>query len=273
MSFQPVLPLQGFVGWRFLQKTLATQQAAHATTPSIRRDEAYFRETVASVGSAAALVEDTRLLRVALTAFGLADDLPHRAYVRKVLESSTLEPGSFVNRLTDSRYRQLAAAFGFGDSPVPNTMRPGFADQIIDGFRERSFEVAVGAGDESMRLALALGRDLQRLAGQASSEATKWYTVLGTPSLRAVFETAFNLPQAFGALDIDRQTDILRARTLRLTGSDSVTQFTDPDAIAVLTRRFFLAGDVARVQVGSGQSNALALLQTGQASLRGLLGR
>jgi len=273
MSFQPVLPLEGYVGWRFLQRTLQAQTEAHANTPVAQRDESYVREKIGSISSAQELVSDRRLLRVALTAFGLADDLPNRAFIEKVLESPTKDTGSFVNRLTDKRYHTLAKAFGFGDGLVPRSQFAGFPDQLIQKFHDRSFEEAVGAQDETMRLALSLERDLGDLARQDSSEATKWYTVLGTPSLRAVFETAYLLPSSFGTLDIDRQVEILRDRTDRLTGNESIAQFSDPEALDTLTRRFVLSEQVQQIQSQSRGSSALALLQNGQASLNNLLGR
>ncbi|WP_417601562.1 DUF1217 domain-containing protein [Pararhodobacter oceanensis] len=273
MSYQPVIPLDGFVGWRFLQRTLPNQSAAHASTPMAQRDEAYVRENIGAITSAQELVADRRMLRIALTAYGLAEDLPNRAYIEKVLESSTKEEGSFVNRLTDKRYHKLAEAFAFGDRLVPRTQLPSFADDLIAKFQNRSFEEAVGAQNDNMRMALALERDLSELAGQDSSESAKWFTILGTPSLRRVFETAFMLPSSFGTLDIDRQVDILQSRTERLTGSDSISQFTDPEAMNALTERFFLAGQVQAIQAQSAGSSALSLLQNGQASLNALLGR
>lgn len=273
MSFQPILPLDGFTGWRFLQRTLPAQSAAHASSPAALRDESYVREKIAAIDTPQDLIADRRLLRVALTAFGLADDLPNRAYIEKVLESSTTERGSFVNRLTDKRYHRLAEAFGFGDGPTPRSKSSEFADTLISNFQDRSFEAAVGAQNENMRLALAMGRDLGVLAAQGSSEATKWYTVLGTPSLRVVFETAFLLPSSFGTLDIDRQVQILQDRTERLTGRADISQFTDPDPRDTLTRQFMLSSQIHEFQAQSGQSSALMLLQSGQAALNGLLGR
>jgi len=274
MSFAPILPLDGYVGWRFLQRTLDKQQAAHAAAPAAQRDAAYFRANIQSVTSAEALVKDRRLLSVALTAFGLQDDLPNRAFIQKVLESSHKEEGSFVNRLADKRYKQLNQAFGFGDTYMSWNRFDGFSDKILGSFKDRSFEIAVGAQSDSMRLALGLGRDLAALAGEDTTEKTKWYTILGTPSLRRVFETAFLLPSGFGALDIDRQVEILQGRTEKLTGSKTIGQFKDPDKTEALIRRFFLSEQVGEILSATANgSGALMLLQQGQASLRTMLGR
>jgi hypothetical protein len=273
MSFAPVIPMGGYVGWQFLQRTLEKQSTAHASAPSSQRDESYFRDQIATVTSAEQLVADHRLLSVALTAFGLQEDLPHRAYIQKVLESDSADPASFVNRLSDKRYKKMAETFRFGDLGAPRTGLPGFADDILNSYRERSFETAVGEQDGSMRLAMALNRDLGGLAAEAKSETTKWLTVVGTPSLRAVFETAFTLPSSFGTMDIDRQVEILQERTQRLTGSDTIAQFADSDTVNQLIQRFFLAEQVQEIRSVAGRSAALSLLQSGQNSLNALLGR
>lgn len=270
MSFTPVVPFGGYAGWRFLERTLDRQEASHAAAPAAQRDEAYFRQTIGQIGSAADLVADRRLLRVALTAFGLAEDLPNRAFIQKVLESPTGERSSFVNRLTDKRYLELAQAFGFGGPGVPHTRNPAVVEGILQRARETRFEEAVGEQDGSMRLALALQRDLARVAAQASTEETRWYTLLGTPSLRSVFETAFGLPREFAALDLERQIDILRSRTERLTGEPDLGQFTDPEKMDKLIRRFFVGAQLAANPVAVPGSAALTLLQTAAANRAGL---
>lgn len=272
MSFQPVLPSGGYTGWQFLQRTLEKQSTAHATTRTAQRDETYYREKIGQISSAEELVKDRRLLRVTLAAFGLADDLPNRAYITRVLESPTEndpESGkrSFVNRLADKRYLELSKAFGFGDGDTPLNKAPGFADKMIANYHARQFEVAVGEQDQSMRMALALQRDLRELAGSDQSENGKWFRVLGTPALRQVFETAFNLPKSFGTLDLDRQADIMRTRTQRMFGDSSVSQFSDPDQVNLLVRRFFVGEQLSQIQSSGVQSAALTMLQSAQANM------
>ncbi|WP_209427286.1 DUF1217 domain-containing protein [Pararhodobacter sp. SW119] len=266
MSFQPVIPMTGYTGWRFLQRTIDNQAAQHASTPVAQRDEAYFRDNIGKIDSAADLVADRRLLQVALTAFGLADDLPNHAYIQRVLESSLDEPRSFANRLSDKRYAELAKAFGFAAADGPKTAKPGFADKIIADFHDRRFELAVGEQDQTMRLALALQRELAELATSDRSDEAKWLRVLGTPNLRMVFESAFQLPKEFGKIDLDRQVSILSDRTQRLFGEGGLAQFADPDKMAALTRRYFVGEQLREIQSQTGPSAALTLLMDGQAS-------
>lgn len=262
MTFQPVIPFGGNAGWSFLQRTLESQQATFEKGTVLRRDVDYFRENIGNISTAADLVADRRLLNVALGAFGLDDDLPNKAFIQKVLEEGTLERDAFANKLADSRYGSLAEAFGFDLSP-PNTTLSTFPDEIIEAFETRQFEIAVGNQNETMRLALGLERELEEIAARDISEDGLWFTVMGTPPLRAVFEAAFNLPTSVGALDIDRQLEIFKSKAAQSFGDSSVRQFTDPENQEELLRRFFVGSDAGGVSATSIRGSvALSLLQS-----------
>lgn len=264
MSFQPVVPFGGLAGWQFLKRTMETQRAAFDTAPTRQRDLDYFREKIASVTAAEQLVNDRRLLSVALSAFGLDDDINNRFFIRKVLEEGTLDRGALANRLADSRYREMSEAFGFGNGLLPRTALSGFADEISQAYLRRQFEVGVGQSDQAMRLALTLERELPGIAARDVSDDTKWLTVMGNLPLRRAFETALGLPQSFGALDVDRQLVEFRDRAQRVIGVSSFADFLQPEKQEELTRVF-----LARAQITGGLgggaagpfSPALALLQ------------
>lgn len=245
MSFQPVVPMGGMGGWRFLNRTLDAQQASFARNPQLQREVEHFRQTAAELDSPAALVDDRRALTVALGAFGLDEDINARAFILRVLEDGTEDRRALANRLADKRYLAFAEAFGFGGDDLPRTSEPGFAERITEAYSARRFEAAVGATDESMRLALAARRDLAALAARDGSDRAQWFQIMGAPPLRKLFETAFGLPASFGALDLDRQLDILRSRAQRHLGSSAVAQFRDPERIEALIERFVQRADLA----------------------------
>lgn len=176
MTFQPVLPLSGYAGWGFLKRTVDRQQAVQQTQPAQQRDEAYFRQKIGSISTAGQLVSDRRLLRVALTAFGLEGDVNNRAFVQKILEGGTIKADSLANRLADKQYQKFSAAFGFGDFSVPRTKISTFPDEVLARFRSRSFETAVGAQNNTYRLGLNAERELPELAARPISE-----TASGSP--------------------------------------------------------------------------------------------
>lgn len=270
MSFSPVLPAGGYTGWTILQRTKAAQTATFNKSPELARDEAYFRTKIKSVKTADDLVNDRRLLKVALGAYGLDADINSKAFIRKVLTDGTLKEGTLSARLADKQYEKLSAAFGFGDFTVPRTQLSDFPDSILKQYRTRQFEVAVGAQNNDYRLSLSAERELSELsANKSSSEDTKWFRILGSAPLRSVFQTALGLPSNVSGLDLDKQLQAYKSRAEKLFGSDSVSQFTDTTKVDTLVRRFLVQSDAnaSAAQSGSGQL-ALQMLQQTSSFLR-----
>lgn len=262
MSFSPVLPLTGYTGWGFLKRTMARQQAVQQALPAQQRDEAYFRDRIGKADTAEKLVNDKRLLRIALTAFGLEGDVNSRAFIQKILEGGTLKEGALANKLADKQYQKLSAAFGYGDFSVPRTKLSTFADEILAQFRTRSFETAVGEQNNTYRLAMNAERELPALAVKSTSETAKWFTVLGNAPLRQVMQTALGLPKSFSSIDIDQQVSVLKARTEAAFGSSDLAQFKDSAKMEALTRRFLLQSEIlGQATNNSPAARALALLQ------------
>lgn len=263
MSFAPVIPVSGYAGWRFLNRTIDSQKAAFDKTPALENNAAYFRENIGKIKSAEALVADRRLLTVALGAFGLGDDIDNKFFIRKVLTDGSLKDDALANRIADKRYLKLSEAFGFGDFALPNTQLSDFPDKIIDAYKTHSFEVAVGVQNADMRLALNLSRELSELAVKDSSDDTKWFTIMGSEPLRQVFETAMGFPASFAALDIDRQLDMFRDRARQMFGAEDVAQFADPAMQDKLVRLFLVRSELNGFNPSLAAANtALTLLQS-----------
>lgn len=273
MSFQPQIPLTGPAGWRFLERTRPSQQEAFQKGPALLRELAYFAETIASVTTAADLVADRRLLKVALGAFGLEGEIDKKAFIRKALEEGTDDPGAFANRLAAPAYRQISAAFGFGDATGPRTADPGFAERIAGAYKVRAFEAAVGESNNDMRLALNFRREMADLS--KGEEGGSWFSVIGSNPLREVIEKAYGLPKQFGQLDVDRQRDMLRDRTSALFGSADLTAFADPANVEKVINRFLARAQLEEGPAAVGASPALTLLRNasggGSAGLYNLL--
>ncbi|MEX3017515.1 DUF1217 domain-containing protein [Gymnodinialimonas hymeniacidonis] len=262
MTFQPVLPFGGYSGWRFLQSSLETQQTQFAQSPVQDRDRDYFRENIGTVTSAEDLVSDYRLLRVALGAYGLQDDLPNRAFIEKVLSDGVGSDDALSNRLADKRYRAFSEAFGFGGVLPPNTQSPTFADRVLSRFDRQSFEVSVGEIDGDMRLALTASREVPEIVAAGGSDTTAWLSVMGNPPLRQVFETAFGLPSAIATIDIDKQVEAFREGAERTLGFADFSQFSDPEAVNELLKSFTIRAQVnAGISFTTPGATAITLLQ------------
>ena len=141
------------------------------------RDADYFRENIGAITSAEDLVKDRQLLTVALGAYGLQDDINNRFFIRKVLEEGTASPDTLANRFSDTRYREFSEGFGFGPEEFVKTGEPDFVEAIIARFKTNSFEVAAGAQNDSMRIALYAERTLSTLANDTVSNDAKRFTI------------------------------------------------------------------------------------------------
>lgn len=261
MSFQPVVPMTGYSGWIFLNRTMEPQKEAYLKSAVVQRDMDYFRENIAKAKTPEDLVGDRRLMSVALEAFGLEEDLYAKALVKKVLEEGTLAPDAFANRMSDKRYKSLALAFGYGDLGA-RTGLAKFADEILDRFKEKSFARAVGEVDNSMRLALNVESSMGDIADSAATDSAQWFAMMGDSPLRQVFETALGLPPSFGAIDLDQQLDTFRDRARSTFGSDKFADLTTEENREKLIRLFLVRNEAQQSSISTGASVALSLLSS-----------
>lgn len=245
MSFQPVLPLGGYVGWQFLQRTLPAQSESFRAGAELSRDVAHARAEMGSALTVDQIVEDRQLLKVALGAFGLQDDLQNRAFIRQILADGTSDPAALSNRLADKRYNDFAKAFGFGEAALPKTLQPEFVEQLVEDYQIRAFEIAVGEQNTDMRVAFTFAREIQDLAAEDTSADTKWFTVMGNPPLRKAFEVALGLPDEFASLDIDQQLGVFKDRLNSFLGDGDIAQFTDPDQRDAFIRLYMVRSELA----------------------------
>jgi hypothetical protein len=261
MSFQALVPLGGLAGWSYLKRTVDTQTALLARQPVAQRDEAYFRENIRSIDTAEELVADRRLLTVALGAFGLESEVNNRAFLRKVLEEGTLRPESLSNRLSDKRFRDFSAAFGFGDFSIPRNKLSDFADQLIPQNRARQFEASVGRQSDTMRLALNAQRELAALSRRNLSDDAMWFTIMGNKPLRDVMDKALGLPSSFATLPIDQQVQTWKDLAGRRLNVTTPRDFARPEVLEATLRQFVIRADAAITTPTTRGFGALQLLQ------------
>lgn len=262
MTFQPVIPAVGLSGWRFLQRTYDDQLSAFSKSPKLERDSDYFKEKIATIQSAEDLVRDRRLLGVALGAFGLQADIDNRYFIQKILQDGTESDDALANRLTDKRYKEMSEAFGFGPGATSKTTNALAMAEIAARNKVQEFEISVGNQDDSMRIALYAQRELAELAGSDKSEDAKWFTLMGLPPLRTMFETALGLPKSFGQIDIDQQLDVFRDKIRGVIGEDTVTQFNDAEALERITTLYLARSQIENLNAStSAGANALTLLR------------
>lgn len=260
MTFQPIVPVGGYSGWLFLDRTLEQQQAAFEESAPVKRATENFREKISQIQTAEELVADRELLAVALGAFGLADDLDNRFFIQTILEEGTINDDALANKLSDSRYAEFSRAFGFGDFPIPLSANPIVSEDIIDRFERQSFESAVGEQDNQLRLVLNMEKALDDVTSSANSQTAQWYALLGNAPLREVVQTALGLPSEIASVDIDQQLETFRERAQSVFGSDDLNDFSSEDMQEKITRLFLIKSSISDGIGFSSGSIALTLL-------------
>lgn len=260
MTFQPIVPVSGYTGWLFLERTLEQQQEAFDESLPVTRVTENFREKIGEIETAEQLVNDRDLLTVALGAFGLSDDLDNKFFIQTILEQGTIDDDALANKLSDSRYAEFSRSFGFGDFSIPLTSATVVSEDIISRYERQSFEAAVGEQDNQLRLVLNMEKALDDVTSSSSSTNAQWYSLLGNAPLREVVQTALGLPSEIASVDIDKQLETFKDRAQSVLGTDNINDFSNDEMQEKITRLFLVRASLDE-NVGFSSGNiALTLL-------------
>lgn len=258
--FQPMIIGTGLVAWRNLQRSLPQQKENYSETAEQRRLVTHFRENAAGVRSAENIVSDRQLRQVALTAFGLQDDIDNTYFIKRILDEGTAQSSALANKLSDSRYSRMAAQFAFdGLTPITG-LSSSTVEDVVAEYSDHAFELSLEESAPDLRLALNAEREIKRIGSSGISEDAKWYSIMGSSPLRSVFESALGLPSSFGTLDLDQQLGVFKEQSERAFGTSSITVLAQEDATATLVDRFLLKEQLGQGNALSSMSIALQLL-------------
>ncbi|MCV3269897.1 DUF1217 domain-containing protein [Roseobacter sinensis] len=256
----------------------AVAQAVSDFAAEASEDIEYFERNIGLIATPEDLLNDERLLKVALGAFGLEEDYqaivdfepsgdeavsPEWTKIKEVLEEGSISVVARANELDNPAYAELSRAFGFGVAEDFRANNFGFADEITDLYIQRSFEVPEGITLSEPVVVKNGSVELEPFRSDDMSNDAKWFTVMGEPPLRTLFETALNLPTEFGQADINQQLAVFKERARKTFGSDQVNQFSDPEKLDQLITQFVVRSQISSFNSGaSSASIALTLLQS-----------
>lgn len=238
-------------------------------------DNAHYHNSISRVRSLDDLMGDDRLVAYIITAYGLEGEEVSKDTLRNVLTSDPTDKDSFANKLSDSRFRDLAAAYNFtADGEITRAA----AQQVqtrssmlktIDLHVRQTLEGDAGSQNEGVRLALYF----QRKAG----DVTSVFGILADKALFEVVRTALALPAGMSQADLDVQAAMI---TKRLDLAD----LKDPEKVSKFLARFSALYDLtngtstsasaASIILGGGQSGIgtnMGLLQSLQSVTLGRL--
>ena len=263
--FQPIIPLSGNSGWNFLQATYSRQLESFSKSPEIRNDRDYMLEKLSDPMTLDDFMADKRLVRVTMTAFGLAGEEWKGGFIRKALEEVTDPESTFLPRLNNAKYTAFAESLAPIDGKI--IMSSSELAKIAVNFESASFQAAVGEVDDNMRLALNYQSEIGDLVGTNSSDKTILYRILGDVPVRSVLESALNLPSSMSSLDVDRQADILNDKLSSVLGINDLSDLTSPEMMDKVIQRFHVMQTIENGSTSySPASAALTLLSSGVGS-------
>lgn len=262
MVFNPAIPLGGIGGWRFLERTYDRQLESFAQSPQIQNDREYMLEKLSKPVAVEDFLDDRRLLRVTMTAFGLNGEEWKRGFIDKVLTEVGDPESTFLQRLNNPAYTRFAEAFTPQDGQIAINAEARM--QIADNYEAEAFEIAVGEVDNSMRLALNFQAEIPEITSGDASEDAILFRMLGSVPVRTVLESALNLPSDVRQLPIERQAEIFKERLQANFGINDVSELADPENITTVVERFHAVSALSSgPSASSPGSTALLLLGGG----------
>ncbi|WP_011579649.1 MULTISPECIES: DUF1217 domain-containing protein [Chelativorans] len=191
--------------------------------PMVSRETAYYQENIGKVKSIEEFVADDRLFRYAMKAHGLEDMAYAKALMVKALEGGIDDEDSFVNKLTDKRYKDFVDTFNFARYGEKTTTFHSSTTGTVEKYLRQTLEEDAGNQNEGVRLALYF----QRKAGSLKS----YYEILADPALSQVVRTALGFPDALAQADIDKQAEMIKERL-------DLEELNDPEKLEEFLQRF-----------------------------------
>lgn len=224
------------------ERNRARDIARTAIRPEVARDVAAFRAGLARATTPEAALKDPAVLKVLLTANGLAEHIPHAALARKALLSDVSDTDSLANRLPDRRWKDTAATYDFAHKGLTLLRDPNVTNRLAAGYAEVRWRQELDAATPGLSDALSF-REL-------ATTATSALEILGHPILRRVVTTALGLPPQIAFQSVEAQEKAVTARL-------DVTRLQDPKFVETFAQRYLLA---RASQSGAATSRSAGLL-------------
>ncbi|WP_323765187.1 DUF1217 domain-containing protein [Marinovum sp.] len=222
--------MSGNLAMRLVDATESKEQVLLRSQPQNAREIEYFRENIDKVDTVDDLIGDYRLYSFVMKAHDLEDQIFGKAMMEKILKSNIEEDDALVNKLTDSRFKELYNTMGFGTDGVGNinTMLGNWKNRMVDKFIDTQY--VNGKADENEAVGIAL--EFRRKAADVSSA----YEILADADMATFVRTALGLPAVIAGLDIDRQAALINERL-------DLESLQDPEAVEKLVTRYMAISD------------------------------
>lgn len=210
---------------KMAQKNRDREVAVTARQPETQRDIAVFKRVIAKAKTIGEALDNPAVMKVLLTANGLADQIPYSGLAKKVLLSDRDDPKSLVNRLGNARWTAVVKAFDFAKAGIDALKDPALQTKLADGY----VEVTWRKGLEKATPGLSDALDFRERASKFKNAID----ILGDPVMRRVVTTALGIPKQIAFQELGAQE---KAITNRL----DISRLQDPKFVDGLSQRYLL---------------------------------
>lgn len=210
------------------------------------REIAAFRSRIGSIQSAEDLVKDYDVYAFVMKAFDLEDQIFGKAMMRKIFESDGSDKKSLVNKLTDSRFKEIFKEMGFADGGTtnPNTKNQAWVDKLVDRYVDRKIINNEKNTNEIVGMVLHVRAK--------APELDSWYKVLADKDAQEFFYTALNLPTELKTADLDAQVATLKKKL-------DISTLLDPGVLDKLSTRYTAIAEAKAAQANLSSNPILQL--------------
>ncbi|MFS8145453.1 DUF1217 domain-containing protein [Rhizobium sp. BR 249] len=136
------------LAYTILSKDMTSSLNKVAAQSTVKKDAQYYADNINKVTSVDDFLGDYKLYSYAMKAYGLEDMTYAKAFMKKVLESDLTDPNSYANKLSDTRYREFAAAFNF-NAPEKDVQTDAQEDDLIGLYKQSFIDADKAASAES----------------------------------------------------------------------------------------------------------------------------
>jgi Protein of unknown function (DUF1217) len=213
----------------FTPERLAAGQARYAKSGNVKAEIAYFQSKAASVETVDAFLKDYRLLKFALTAHGMESQLQYPARIKTVLKDDPSSATALVNKMSDTSYRTINAAFDFFKSGVAKLKDPAFVANLVEKYTGATYEQSLGELNPALTDALYFKKKI--------GAVKNGYEIIGDKTMFNIIRTAFNIPKGAVAGDLA----LLKAKIEKVV---DMTKLGDSAYVNKITERFLVLSDV-----------------------------
>jgi hypothetical protein len=212
---------------------IALNAARYAKSATVQKDIEYFRERVGTVATTEDFLKDYRLLKFALTAYDMEDQLEYPARIKQILRDDPSNSQALVKRMTNPGYRTINADFAFFSKGTEKLKDQTFIDGLVEKYKNARYEISLGELSSSIPDAMYF----QRKIGAVKNG----YEIIGDPVLFEVALTALNIPRSAAATKVER---------LKVTIENKLDmeKLSDPIYTRKLVERYLVLKDVQNMQ-------------------------